>query len=138
MQLTEISALAATVNVGVARLDERCPGWRDRVDIDMIEAGCNIHSVTGQLFGPEVADQMSGVGIDWQAMSGGDACQMFAGHGYAVLGAVEVAVPAVVLEAAKSHGVDLPTSMPLPRNPDVCLMEAEALTLLWQREVSRR
>jgi hypothetical protein len=153
MNLTAISTLETAVAKGTAYLDSRYPGWRWRVDIGTFEATCQIHSITGQLFGESLLDQLHGVGIN---PGGGEddtyaACAEFAAMGFTVMVAEPVEIPGDVRLAMKQAvdslaavigpdypSPDVPTMIPIPRDADVVRMEAEGLQLAWERELNKR
>lgn len=142
MNLTAIDTLETAVANGVAYLDSRYSGWRWRIT-EPVEVSCLAHSVTGQLFGEVIMDQMRGVGItiDLDNRTEAEAvrvCQEFAAMGFAVMMNTPFRVPEFMREAALADGVELPEWIPVPRDPDVCIMEISTLTTLWEREVAQR
>lgn len=153
LKLTSLDVLEECVKRGAQRLDTFHPGWWDRVEIDMIEACCPEHSVTGQLFGPDIETQMVAVGINPDDQVKPWACVSdFADMGFAVRRADLITIPdelrgmlaefAARLTAAS--GVDMVRRMnpdvpiPVPRNPDVVTQDAFVLDMLWGRAVSER
>lgn len=143
MNLTEMSTLEAAVAKGAAYLDGRYPGWRWRVQPDTIEAGCMLHSVTGQLFGEQLVDQLRGVGFSpelaiLEETATARIMGEFAAMGFAVM-SMDAYFPSDVARAeALVDGITLPSILPVPRDQDIVLMEVESLTVLWEREVSKR
>jgi hypothetical protein len=137
--LTSLTELETAVATGTAYLDAHYPGWRARVDGGAVEAACPDHSVTGQLFGPRIVDQLRAVGIDPEATTtdGFDEVCTFASMGFCVRTNDRKPVGPLVAELAEMLGVTMPDMVSVPRDQDITLMEMVTLTELWQREVAK-
>lgn len=152
MQITSLSELEARVQRGAELLDIHRPNWEMEVDTDHLESGCPVHSVTGQLFGEEIFDQLVSVGMVPDFDRPWESQQRFADCGFAILGAEPIQVPedlrgrimALVAELSARVGRDfsmimaIPEVLPYPRNPDVVSQEAFTLDLLWKKAVDAR
>lgn len=152
MQITSLTELEERVKRGAELLDVHRPGWAMEVDTDHLESGCNVHSVTGQLFGEDVFDQLVHVGMVPDFEKPWEVQQRFADCGFAILGAEPIQVPedirrritALVVELSATVGRDLsgimsvPEVLPYPRNPDVISQEAYTMDLLWRKAVDAR
>jgi hypothetical protein len=138
MNLTAIKSLETAVETGATYLDARYAGWRWRVNLDVFEAVCLEHSITGQLFGESLADQMRGVGIDLSWDEPWVTVRAFCDMGFSLMSMTPF-VPSETMRAeAMAQGIELPPVIPIERDPDVCTMEREALQMLWEREISKR
>lgn len=155
MELTSLDVMERRVEAGAKRLDEVHGMWAWTVDPDMIEPMCEAHSVTGQLFGPGIAEQCRGVGIERPEeptdLNIFNMIKSFTEFGFAVLCTEAVPVPQEVKDAmvtaARALGAtadteyllsQIPEIMPIPRDRDVVLHEDAMLTELWRREVAKR
>lgn len=138
VKLTGIEELEAAVVKGAAYLDSRYAGWRWQIDPETVESNCPIHSVVGQLFGPFLADQMSGVGIDPDFDQAWKSVEELVGMGFAVMAMTPTPPTDALLIAATAMGLPIPDMLAIPRDPDVVAIEAETLTHLWQKEINKR
>lgn len=151
MNLTAISTIAQAVAKGAAYLDSRYPGWRWRIDLPAFDFMCEVHSITGQLFGESLADQLRGVGIDPDSDSPWVLCQAFSDMGFSVMVAEAVEIPAEVRATMKAavdqlaalvgpdySAPEVPTVIPVPRDMDVVRIEVEGLQHAWERELAKR
>lgn len=145
MNLTSVDTLAEAVLRGASYLDGRYPGWRWRIDIDKIEPACLEHNITGQLFGGNLVDQLRGAGLTPVPISDGateaDGARMmqeFCSMGFALLTATPFFPTESMRREAAATGIELPEVISIPREYDTLIMEMEALTILWEREVSKR
>lgn len=43
--------LRTRIERGAKLLDERVPGWRERIDLDRLDMGNSLHCILGQCFG---------------------------------------------------------------------------------------
>lgn len=150
--LTSLTTLEERVNRGAQLLDMLRPGWAGMIDAEHIESACPVHSITGQLFGPDLDDQMQAVGINYDGNRPWEHCEKFAQNGFAVLTADVVEVPesirtrihALVAELSTVVGKDMssimsvPEAMPYPRDQDMVTQEAFTLELLWEKAVKAR
>lgn len=148
MNLTATSTLETAVAKGAAYLDGRYPGWRWRIQADMIEPGCQEHSIPGQLFGDSIVDQLRGVGLndisslaelaELDAASAARQMVDFCAMGFATMVHTPYYPSDLARAEALTQGIELPDVIPVPRDQDVCFMELETLTVLWEREVAKR
>jgi hypothetical protein len=138
MNLTTIDTLEAAVAKGVAYLDSRYPGWRWRVQEDMVEANCPIHSIAGQLFGDALVDQLRGVGIEPDNERPWESIAEFTAMGFGVMTSTPVEVPEGIRETMASLGVAVDPVIGVPRDFDQCVMEGATLEKLWIDEIRKR
>lgn len=150
--LTPLSVLEEAVARGAARLDEVEPGWFLRIDVERIEPACPDHSITGQLFGPDVRDQMIRVGINFDAAKPWKPSIDFAELGFGVLTTDAVPVPEEIQEKMRAISAELsavvgkdlsgvarvPEVIPVPRDEVTMQGEAFALTYIWENTVKAR
>lgn len=152
MVITSLDVLEGRVNRGAQLLDLARPGWATLIDVDHIESACPIHSVTGQLFGPDIDEQFAAVGVHPVTDEPWAGATAFAENGFAVLMADVVKVPdgirnrltALVAELSATVGKDMseimkvPAAIPYPRDQDVVSQEAFTIDLLWRKAVRSR
>lgn len=152
MVITDLAVLEGRVNRGAQFLDLHRPGWAGEIDAEHIESACPLHSIPGQLFGPDIDDQMNAVGIQFDAGRPWEPATRFAEYGFAVLTADVVEIPAtirgrlhaLVAELSAAVGRDMsaimhvPEALPYPRDQDVVTQEAFTLELLWEKAVKSR
>lgn len=152
LALTPMTELEEKVSRGAQRLDIYRPGWSREVDVAMIEIGCELHSITGQLFGPEIIEQFIGVGISPNRDNPEATIDEFVGLGFGVRSMEIVAVPdslkalmsQVATDVANLAGLDageireVPDVLPVPRDTDLVTQEAATLTYLWEKAIAER
>lgn len=152
LNLTSLDVLERRVGRGAQLLDLHRPGWAREIDVEKIEVDCPVHSITGQLFGPDISDQMTAVGIRGGDTTPWGECDAFAEAGFCILRADIFEIPESIQARMRAIGEELsalvgrditevvnaPTMLPVPRDPDVVTQEAFTIEHLWGKAVKSR